>query len=81
MGILLAGVFKIEGMLNEKGGFMLGNALYPYQPEFSMLLSECFRMSFQSGVVFCSSQEIRGFPCQETTSQMPELEFRVYHKM
>ena len=80
MGISLAGVFKMEGMLNE-GGLMLGNALYPYQPEFSMLLSECFRISFQSGAVFCSSQVIRGFPCQETTSQTPELEFRVYHKM
>ena len=80
MGISLAGVFKIEGMSNE-GGLMLGNALYPYQPEFSVLLSECFRMSFQLGAVFCSSQAIRGFPCQETASRMPELEFRVYHKM
>ena len=80
MGISLVGVFKIEGMLNE-GGLMLGNALYPYQPEFSMLLLECFHMSFQSGVVFCSSQVIRDFPCQETMSQTPELEFRVYHKM
>ena len=80
MGISLAGVFKIEGMLSE-GGLMLGNALYPYQPEFSVLLSECLPMSFQSGVVFCSSQVIRGFPCQETASWTPELEFRVYHKM
>ena len=80
MGISLAGVFKIEGMLNE-GGLMLGNTLYPYQPEFSALLLECFRMSFQSGAVFCSSQAIRGFPCQETASQTPELEFRVYHKI
>ena len=59
----------------------LGSALYLYQPEFSTLLSECFRMSFQSGAVFCSSQEMRGFPCQDTASQTPELEFRVYHKM
>ena len=80
MGISLAGVFKMEGMSNE-GGLVLGNTLYPYQLEFSVLLSECFRMSFQSGVVFCSSQVIRGFPCQETASRMPELEFRVYHKM
>ena len=80
MGISLAGVFKIEGMSNE-GGLVLGNILYPYQPEFSMLLSDCFHMSFQSGAVFCSSQVIRGFPCQETASQTPELEFRVYHKM
>ena len=80
MGILLAGVFKIEGMSNE-GGVMLGNALYPYQPEFSVLLLECFCMSFQSGAVFCSSQVIRGFPCQEIASWTPELEFRVYHKM
>ena len=49
-----------------------------YQPEFSALLSDCFHMSFQSGVVFCNSQEIRGFPCQATTNQTPELEFRVY---
>ena len=80
MGISLAGVFKIEGMSNE-GEFMPGNTLYPYQPEFSMLLSESFHMSFQSGAVFCSSQGIRGFPCQETASRTPELEFRVYHKM
>ena len=37
-----------------------------YQLEFSMLLSDCFHMSFQSGAMFCSSQEIRGFPCQDT---------------
>ena len=80
MGISLAGVFKIEGILNE-GELMLGNTLYPYQLEFSMLLSDCFRMSFQSGAVFCSSQVIRGFPCQETASRTPELEFRVYHKI
>ena len=24
---------------------------------------------------------MRGFPCQETVNQTPELEFRVYHKM
>ena len=80
MGILLVGVFKIEGMSSE-GGFVLGNTVYPYQLEFSMLLLECFRMSFQLGAVFCSSQVIRGFPCQETASWMPELEFKVYHKM
>ena len=80
MGILLAGVFKMEGMSNEEG-LMPGNALYPYQLESSVLLSECFRMSFQSGAVFCSSQVIRSFPFQETASQTPELEFRVHHKM
>ena len=42
-----------------------------------MLLLDCFHMSFQSGAVFCSSQEIRGFPCQETANWMPELEFKV----
>ena len=78
MGISLAGVFRIEGMSNE-GELVLGNALYPYQLELSVLLSDCFHMSFQSGAVFCSSQEIRGFPCQETANQTPELEFRVYH--
>ena len=50
-----------------------------YQPEFSALLSDCFHMSFQSGAVFCSSQEIRGFPCQEIINQTPEFEFKVYH--
>ena len=49
-----------------------------YQPEFSVLLLDCFRMSFQLGAVFCSSQEIRGLPCQETVNWMPELEFKVY---
>ena len=52
-----------------------------YQPEFSVLLSDCFCMSFQSGAVFCGSQEIRGFPCQETTNWTLELEFRVYHML
>ena len=50
-----------------------------YQPEFSVLLSDCFCMSFQSRAVFSSSHEIRGFPCQDTVNQTPELEFRVYH--
>ena len=59
----------------------LGNALYPYQLEFSVLLSECFHMSFQLGAVFCSSQEMRGFPCQEITNQTLEFEFKVYHKI
>ena len=80
MGISLVGVFKMEGILNGKR-FMPGNALYPYQPEFSVLFLECFRMSFQSGAVFCSSQEARGFPCQEITNWTPELEFKVYHKI
>ena len=62
-------------------GIMPGSVLYPYQPEFSLLSSERFHISFQSGAVFCSSQVIRGFPCQETASRMPELEFKVYHKM
>ena len=52
-----------------------------YQLELSVLLSDCFCMSFQLGAVFCSSQVIRGFPCQETENRMPELEFKVYHSM
>ena len=52
-----------------------------YQLELSMLVSDCFRMSFQSGAVFYSSHAIRSFPCQETANQTPELEFRVYHSM
>ena len=52
-----------------------------YQLELSVLFLDCFCMSFQSGAVFCSSQEIRGFPCQEITNWMPELEFRVYQSM
>ena len=55
-----------------------GMAYILYQPEFSMLLLECFCMSFQSGAVFCSSHKMKGFPCQETTNWMPELEFKVY---
>ena len=50
-----------------------------YQLELSVLLLDCFCMTFQLGAKFCSSHEIRGFSCQETTNQMPELEFRVYH--
>ena len=52
-----------------------------YQLVLPELLSDCFRMSFQSGVEFCSSQVIRGFPCQDTANQALELEFRVYHSM
>ena len=52
-----------------------------YQLEFSVLLSDCFHMSFQSGVVFCNSHAIRGFPCQEIMNWTPKLEFRVYHSM
>ena len=80
MGISFAGVFRIEGMSSEDGTESEG-FLYPYQPEFSALCSDCFRISFQSGAVFCSSQEVRGFPCQETANRTPELEFNVYHKM
>ena len=60
---------------------LVGTPYIFYQLEFSMLLSDCFHMSFQLGAVFCSSQAIRGFPCQETVSRTPELEFRVYHKI
>ena len=63
---------------NELGSMLVRMPYILYQLEFSALLSDCFHMSFQSGTVFCSSQAIRGFPCQETTNQTPELEFRVY---
>ena len=64
-----------EGMLEEC------HIVYPYQLELSVLLSDCFRMSFQSGEVFCNSQAMGGFPYQDIESQMLELEFRVYHRM
>ena len=67
--------------LRGKNNMLAGTPYIFYQLEFSMLLSDCFRMSFQSGAVFCSSQVIRGFPCQETANRTPELEFKVYHKM
>ena len=46
-----------------------------------ILYQDCFRMSFQSEAVFCNSHETKGFPCQETVNQTPELEFRVYHSI
>ena len=52
-----------------------------YQLELSKLLSDCFHMSFQSGAVFCSSQAIRDFPCQDTENWTLEFKFKVYHKM
>ena len=64
---------------NELGSMLKGTPYILYQLEFSVLLSDCFCMSFQSGAVFCSSQEIKGFPCQDTMNRMPELEFKVYH--
>ena len=69
-----------RGHIEWRRGRIRGRAFYPYQPEFSALDSDCFRISFQSGAVFCSSQEMRGFPCQETANRTPELEFNVYHK-
>ena len=68
-----------DGGHNELGSMLSGAPYILYQPEFSVLLSDCLCMSFQLGAVFCSSQEIRGFPCQETVNRTPELEFRVYH--
>ena len=50
-----------------------------YQLEFSVLLSDCFHMSSQLGVVFCNSQAIRGLLCQDTANRTLELEFKVYH--
>ena len=59
---------------------MLGGMPYIlYQLELSVLVSDCFHMSFQSGVVFCNSQVIRALPCQEIKNQMLEFKFRVYH--
>ena len=52
-----------------------------YQLELSALLSDCFLMSFQSGALFHSSQEMRGLPCQDTTNWTLELELSVYHRM
>ena len=57
------------------------NALYLYQLELPELLSDCFCMSFQSGVVFCNSKAIRGWLCQDTENQMLEFKFRVYQSM
>ena len=68
-----------DGGHNELESMLKGTPYILYQPEFSTLLSDCFHMSFQLGAVFCSSQAIRGFPCQETANRTPELEFRVYH--
>ena len=81
MGISFAGVFRMEGMSSGVESEGRRGVLYPYQPEFSVLCSDCFRISFQSGAVFCSSQEMRGFPCQETANRTPELEFNVYHRI
>ena len=70
----------MEGIVDWRE-YALRNALYLYHLELSKLFSDCFHMSFQSGVVFCNSQVIRGFPCQETENQALELEFRAYHSM
>ena len=79
-GDLVGGGVQDRGHVGWRGP-MFGGVLYPYQPEFPSLLSDCFLISFQSGAVFCSSQAMRGFPCQETENQTPELEFSVYHKI
>ena len=68
-----------DGGHNELGSMLKGTPYILYQPEFSMLLSDCFCMSFQSGAVFCSSQVIRDFPCQVTKNQTPEFKLKVYH--
>ena len=71
-----------DGGHNEIGGSILyGTPYILYQLILPELLLDCFCMSFQSGVVFCNSQEIGGFPCQDTTNWVLELEFRVYHSI
>ena len=67
-----------RGHSGDGKGHASRNTLYPYQLELSGLFSDCFRMSLQSGAVFCSSQVIKGRFCQATTSRTLELEFRVY---
>ena len=62
------------------GEHAYGTPYILYQLVLPELLSDCFLMSFQSGAVFCSSQVIRDFPCQETKNRTPELEFKVYHR-
>ena len=78
IGILLAGVFRMEG-ITKMGEHAHGTPYILYQLELSVLLSDCFHMSFQSGAVFCNSHVIRAFPCQEIKNRTLELEFRVYH--
>ena len=63
------------------GGMLVGTSYICYQSALAELLADCFRMSFQSGAVFCNSQVIRGFPCQDIEKWTLELEFRVYHNM
>ena len=71
-GVQHRGHSKLENMLH-------GTPYILYQPEFSVLISNHFCMSFQSGAVFSNSQEIRAFSCQEIVNWILELEFRVYH--
>ena len=78
MGISLVGVFRIEGIMRWRE-HAYGTPYIFYQPELSVLVSDCFHMSFKSGAEFCSSHTIRGFLCQDTANWMPELEFKVYH--
>ena len=78
IGILLAGMFRMEGIAKMED-MLDGTPYILYQLELSELLSDCCCISFQSGAVFCCSQAIRDFPCQEIENWMPEFEFRVYH--
>ena len=77
----VGGGVQERGHSKMEGSMLYGIPYIFYQPEFSVLLSDCFHMSCQSGAVFCNSQEIRGFPYQDTVNRMPELEFKVYHNM
>ena len=75
----IGGGVQDRGHSKMEGSMLYGTPYILYQPELSMPVLDCFCISFQSGAVFCSSHEIRGFPFQETMNRMPELEFRVYH--
>ena len=78
-GDLISGGVQNRGHDKMEGSMLHGTPYIFYQLELSMLLSDCFCMSFQSRAVFCSSQVIRGFPCQDIMSWTLEFEFRVYH--
>ena len=62
-------------------GACLRNTLYPLPAGVFHTSIGLLPHVFPIRVVFCNSQAIRGFPCQETANQTLELEFKAYHSM
>ena len=71
---------RTEGSVMGKG--VLSEVPYIlHYPSVGGAVSDCLRISFQSGVELWISNVIRALSCQEIPAEIPELVFRMYHRM